>query len=329
MFSIRRIAGAAAIAAALAMAPAAQAQTQTTTTPNYLPETGQQLLDLIKTCEDDSCMSYVSGAIGGIAVYALLAENPSPFCARGEVSKNDIREAIVNTIQTTEMLREQHPTVAILTAFGRYWPCMTREEIEALQSTALLPVDSDKVAALASSGQHALILGDETAPENRTILVFHDPNCSHCRRFRAETTELANRGWKVMIFPVATSSEESAGYGAVQVALRDSHPAAAEALYLNDPDSVADITLAMKVAENEGAATKDILTAIARSGAYQSVESNTQAFFDFGAQGTPAWIIGGSLYSGYLTANAIEDLGASFEGDEAYEGPISSEVPAE
>lgn len=287
--------------------------------PNYFPNSSTELLELVKDCDTEACMSYVSGAIGGIAVYALIAEKPSPFCTRGDVDKDDIREAIINTIESTPALEDQHPTVAILAAFGRYWPCMSQEEIETLQSTALTSLESSFVADLVNSDQHALILGNPDAAPERTIIVFHDQNCSHCRRFRNETDALAGRGWKVMIYPVATSSDESAGYGAVEIALRDLHPKAAEALYRNDPASLADITLAMKIAEGEGVATKDILTAIAKGGAYEAVESNTRAFFDAGAKGTPSWIIGTSLYSGFLTADAIQEIADTFEGDEGKE----------
>lgn len=320
---------AATLAAGLTLATPAFAQEGTDADKVYFPETSQELLQLIEGCEEDSCMSYVSGAIGGIAIYAMIAEKPSPFCTRGEVGKNDIRDAIVDTIKSTDALRDQHPSVSILTAFSRYWPCMTAEEIEALQSTALMPVDPEAVDALRESGQHAIVLGDMDAPMSQTLMVFHDPNCGHCRRFRAVTDELAESGWKVMVYPVATASEESAGYGAVEVALRDTHPEAAEALYRNDPDGIADITLAMKVAESEGVPTRDILTAIARSGAYDAVESNTRSFFEMEAKGTPSWIIGASLYSGYLNADAIKEIGATFSGEEDYHDELDQELTTE
>jgi len=295
----------------------------------YFPENSRELLELIDGCEDDSCMSYVSGAIGGIAIYAMISEKPSPFCTRGEVGKNDIRDAIVDTIKSTDALLDQHPSVSILTAFSRYWPCMTAEEIEALQSTALMPVDPQAVETLRTSDQHAIVFGDLDAPMSQTLLVFYDPNCAHCRRFRSVTDELAQSGWKIQVYPVATSSEESAGYGAVEIALRDTHPQAAEALYRHDPDGIADITLAMKIAESEGVPTRDILTAIARSGAYKAVENNTQTFFEMDAKGTPSWIIGASLYSGYLGADAIKEIGASFSGEEDYHNALGDELSTE
>jgi protein-disulfide isomerase len=317
---------AAATVATLFLATAAAAQEEVVDTRPYFPTDSQQLLDLIRDCDTDQCMSYVSGAIGGIAVYALIAEKPSPFCTRGEIREDEIREAIVQTLETTPQLLEQHPAVSILTAFGRYWPCMTQEEMDTLQSTAMTPVDSDAVAELMASGNHSITLGNENAPANKTIMVFHDPNCPHCKRFRSETDKLVQLGWKVMVFPVATSSEESADYGAVEIALRDSHPEASKALYRNDIEGLSDITMAMEIAEMNGVPNKDLLTRIARGGTYQGVESNTRAFFDMGAKGTPSWIVGLSLYSGYLNAESIAELTADFE-DEASEAAAASDQP--
>ncbi|MFZ3584618.1 thioredoxin domain-containing protein [Loktanella sp. DJP18] len=328
MLNIRSTGYAIATTLAFGFAFSASAQTDVKT-PNYFPNNSAELLDLIKNCDNETCMSYVSGTIGGIAVYAMIAEKPSPFCARGEVGKNDIRDAIVETIESTDALLDQHPAVSILTAFSRYWPCLTQEEVDALQSTSLIPVNPDLLDQMAASDNHALILGNPNAEANRTIRVFHDPNCPHCRRFRSVTQDLAEKGWKVIIYPVATTAEESAGYGAVEIALRDQHPAAAKALYFNDPEGTADITLAMKVAETQGVPTKDILTSIARAGAYTSVEENTQMFFDMGAKGTPTWIIGSSLYSGYLNADAIEEIGASFEGEEELIDAVPIDTPAD
>jgi protein-disulfide isomerase len=301
---------------------------------NYLPNTGNELLELIQNCESDACMSYVWGVVGGAHVYSIMANNPSPFCATGDVDEKDLLEAISATIQSTPMLHESHPALSVMTAFGRYWPCMTSEEISDIQSTNLVALNPEAVENLIQNDSHALILGDPDAPYEKSMLVFHDPNCNHCRRFRDETDKLVELGWKITIFPVATSVEESAGYGAVEIALRDIAPKAVEALHASSPENLADITLAMKIAQDEGVATKDILTAIAKSGAYQAVEANTEAFFAFGAQGTPSFIIGHSMYSGFMTAAAIEDLAieianAEAEADEVVDEPQQSTQKAD
>ena len=71
---------------------------------------------------------------------------------------------------------------------------------------------------------------------------------------------------------------------------------------------MADITLANQLAEDAGMSSRDILTAIAKSGAYAVIEENTRRFFEMGAEGTPSWIVGSNLYGGFLTADGIETL---------------------
>ncbi len=291
---------------------------------NYFPSTSAELQDLIRNCDTDDCMSYVSGVIGGISVYAILADKPSPFCSRGNVSTEDVREAIISTIDTTPQLANQHPALAVLTAFGRHWPCVTADDMKSLQTTPVDEIAQSQVEALIASNGQSIVYGDLTAGPERTILAFHDPNCAHCRRFSQELDKLAKRGWKIMIFPVATTTEESAGYAAVEIALRDIAPEAARALHDHTPEDVADITLATKLAEDEGVNSRDLLTAIAKSGAYTAVENNTRAFFEMGAEGTPSWIVGTHLFGGFLTADGIESAVADAEKQSAAPSPSSA-----
>ena len=311
----KRLTTAVMIALSLAAGPAVtqEATPAAAETPSiqYLPQTSGELLDLIRDCDDDICMSYVSGAIGGIAIYAILADRASPFCSQDAIDTVEIRDAIVRTIETTPELLDQHPALSILTAFGRTWPCTT---VSTLPGTEIKPLEQTQVDALLASNGHSLVEGNTDAEANRTILVFHDPNCVHCRRFTSETDALIARGWKVITYPVATTTEDSAGYGAVQIALRDISAEAVQAIHDHDPEGVADIALASEIAEQAGMSSRDILTAIARAGAYETIEANTASFFALGATGTPSWIVGTNLYGGYLTAEAIEKI---TEGTEA------------
>lgn len=310
----------------LTLAPGSVYAQQESQSSKYNPETANDLLELIKDCEDDSCMSYVSGTIGGIAVYSILLESALPFCTSNDVETSDIRDAIVSTIETTPELQGEHPTFAILTAFGRYWPCPT--SATAFQATSMEPLLQSQVDTIIGSGGHALFMGNPEADINKTILVFHDVNCIHCQKFRDETIILADRGWNVMVFPVATIAEDSAGYGAVEIALRDLAPDVVRTLHEHNPTGVADITLATDLAEDAGLSSRDILTAIAKSGAYGAIENNTRTFFDIGAEGTPSWIVGTNLYSGFLTADGIETLIASVESQAPAPSPQDQTSPA-
>lgn len=168
---------------------------------NYFPATSDELLDLIKNCDTDDCMSYISGVIGGIAIYAIIAEKPSPFCTRGNVDTDTIRQAIVSTIETTPQLEQQHPALAILTTFGRHWPCITADDMQSLQSTPVDPLAQIQIDAFITENGHSLIYGDPEAPVERTIRIFHDPNCNYCMRFSAEAKLLADRAGKSFFLP--------------------------------------------------------------------------------------------------------------------------------
>lgn len=296
----------------------------------YLPETTPELRALLENCDSEACMSYVSGAVGGIAVYAILAENPTPFCTGGSVPTEEIRDAIIDTIDSVPALRDQHPAVSILTAFGRYWPCMTKEDITDLQAAAAVEVDPDKVAALHESEGHILDFGAPDADRARTITVFHDPNCGECRRFRATTAELAETGWRVVVYPVASVSEDSAGYGAIQLALRDLAPDVARSLYEDLPEGTADFAAATTTAQSEGVDLNAMLRAVATTDAYARVEQNTQALLDLGGAGTPAWIVGDRLFEGYLSSTAVENaVAARADVGETAPDMRADPVPAE
>lgn len=299
--------------AAAAIFALASASTAVADTPPYSPQNSAELLDLVRGCEDDVCMSYVTGAIHGIAVWSIFADKPQPFCAGENVSTTDIRDAIVNTIESTPQLSDKHPVLSILSAFGRNWPCMNSEQVLALKSARVGEVPQIALERLSEGEGRMLVLGNPAAGPDRTLRVFHDPNCAECRAFRDTADAMAARGWRVEIFPVATTVEESAGYGAIELALRDVSPEAVEALYRRDAEATADIVLASTIAAENGVGQAQLLTAIARSGAYDAVENNTRLFFSLGATGTPSWIIGADLYGGNVSADAIELLARDHE----------------
>ena len=278
------------------------------TAPTYLPNTGQELADLIRTCKSDKCMSYVSGVIGGISIYAMIAEKPSPFCAGSAVRTSDIRDAIVNTIDATPALAKQHPAVGILAAFGRTWPCMTVQDMQDLQKSSPVPVDPGAVADLVASHRQILDLGSDSADGAHTIIVFHDPNVESSLRFRSEIKTLVSHGWHALVFPVALSGDDSAGYGAVELALRKTLPDTVRKLYGSDPDT-ADFTTAMDIATASSEIDANgVLKAVATSGAYADVVANGKALDDMGGKTSPAWIVDDHLYTGFLSAAAIRNI---------------------
>lgn len=298
---------AAGLAGALAIPLPAVAQENA---PSYLPNTGAELVDLIRDCEDDQCMSYVSGVVGGISIYAMMARKPTPFCAGEAVETSRIRDVIVETISTTPVLETTHPAIGILAAFGRTWPCMLPGDLERLQDSTSLTLDPAEIDRIRDSGRHILSLGPDDAGEDRTLILFHDPSSAESNRIRGEVEALVDAGWHVSVFPVAIEDERSAGYGAVELALRDMSPDLVTGLYNADPETP-DFSAALALASELGVDANQVMTALATSGAYADVEANTRKLQDLGVQKAPAWIIGDTLHTGYLSATAIRNVAAN------------------
>ena len=302
-------------------------QGQTPPEPNYIPQDSGQLLDLIEDCDDDSCMSYVAGAIGGMTLYSVAVDRAAPYCAPENIQIEEIRDAVASTISSTPALEDQHPAFSILAAFSQHWPCEAQRVAAALRSVDHAPIDPGTLAAAMEIMTSSLVLGPADA--DRSISVFHDPNCAHCLRFSDELDLLAEDGWRVTVYPVATTHEDSAGYGAVEIALKDISAEAVRALHDYRPEGIADIAVATDLARDAGVSDRDVLTAIARSGAYQSIEDNTRAFFSLGAEGTPSWILGDTLYSGVLEAVDIQAIARASEPQTAAPSPDQDAQPTE
>ena len=303
------------VAAALsASSPFAQQE------PNYLPANGQELADLIRDCTTSDCMSYVSGVINGINTYAYLTEIPTPFCAEPTISSEVIRSAIVGVVQDTPRLGRATPPAAILTAFSRNWPCSTSSaeavsnNIDSVdQAEDLITYsDLDKVNMEAlldfvSKQTSVLELGNKDAPLEKTLHVFDDPNCEYCNVLTDELEVLEDNDWRILIYPIATVSEASKGYAAVQYAVRQSETGAPLALYMNADDGVNDISKAMQVAQDAGMNPSEILQAVASTNPYAAIEENTETFKALGATTEPSWILGDRI-SGIVDAAEIMRL---------------------
>lgn len=298
------------LAAGLAAALSAPASAEIQDTASYLPNNGAELVDLIRDCEEDQCMSYVSGVVGGISIYAMMANKPTPFCAGETVETGMIRDVIVSTITSTPMLEKTHPALGILAAFGRTWPCMMPGDIEHLRASTALPLEPADRDLILDSNRHILVLGPEDADANKTLVLFHDPSNADSNLIRAEMTALVDAGWRVTIYPVALEDDDAAGYGAVQMALRDISPKAVSTLYEATPEGP-DFVTALGLARDAGVSANQVMTALANSVAYADVEANTRLLSELGVQSAPAWLVGSTLHTGYLSATAIRNIAAN------------------
>ncbi|SFQ17294.1 Protein-disulfide isomerase [Tranquillimonas alkanivorans] len=297
--------------------PSVQAATETAQVDeaNYMPQTGEDLADLLRGCTGTECLAYTSGVISGIAAFARLAEVDSPFCATGQLDAFDLSRIVDQSLESTPGLADYPAPYLLLTAFAQSYPCDASPED--FDEAALSPVDQEIVEALVEDDRTMVVYGDPEAPEARTIRVFHDPNCSHCATFRPELAELAAMGsWKIEIYPVSVVAEDSAGFAAVALALKTDYPELAMSLYRDTPAGRADMAYAVRRAEEAGIGQTELFGLVTRASGYEAVKRNTELFLKTGAKGTPSFIIGQTLHTGGLSAAAIQKLADSFEGEE-------------
>jgi protein-disulfide isomerase len=303
----------AAFATLLATALPASAQES-----NYLPTNGKDLANLLQDCQDQSCMSYVSGVINGIGVYAYITENPSPFCTDDSVNSSEIRDSIISVVKDTPRLGKVAAPAAILAAFSRNWPCVDNSseaitnDIDDVDETGDLityseldQVDIDTLLDFTSKETYSVTLGDMNAPLERTLHVFDDPSCEYCNFFSKELDELAEAGWKIIVYTVSVLSDDSKGYAALQYALKNRSPEVAELLYRDESEGKKDISAAMQIAQQTDLDTSIILDALASTNPYAAIETNNNALEELGVLGSPAWILGDRTSSGILDAAEI------------------------
>lgn len=291
---------------------------------NFMPTTGKDLAELLAGCAGSDCLAYTSGVISGIAAFTHIAEVSSPFCATGQVDTHELSRIVDQAIRSSEVLNEYPAPYVLLTAFAQSYPCdleKAKADPENLSS-----VDTDILNEMIAQGGTMAVYGNLEAGEDRTIRVFHDPNCTHCAAFRSELALLGAGGeWKIEIYPVSVVSEDSAGYAAVALALKGEDPELAMSMYRDVPAGQADMANAIRRAEASGYTQTELFGLIARASGYAAVEKNTETFVKLGAKGTPSIIIGATLHNGALPASAIEELAASFES-ETEEVGVSLEV---
>ena len=293
----------------------------------WYPATGAALADLIRDCEDASCMSYLAGTISGIATRAYIFGEQHPFCGDQNVHIRDIRDAVVTVVDSDPQLANQPSSMAILAAFSATWPCPGMEDAYTPQETAtqppaasaepsrildrLLPLERGTTARIIEDTLHVLERGNLDAPAENTIVVFHDVNCPHCAAFRAQTEALIDKGWHVRIVPVGIMSQESVDYAALMVAFAQSRPDAVQALHEGAVAGQADTKAGMDILAEMGIPAADVLKAIAAANAYAQVEAHNTLLNEVGPGGTPTWMIDDFTGTGNVSADNLEDVAAA------------------
>lgn len=286
--------------------------------PRWYPGNGQQLADLLRSCTDATCMSYVAGAIGGLSTRAHIFGEDHPFCAGDDVRVADIRDAIVAVVDGDPEIQKAPPSFAILAAFSATWPCADRMAAPSPQASADAPlsIPIEAMTALEPGAGQELIAntplgfdkGEPGAAALNTLTVFHDPNCIHCAGFREQTDALVQAGWRVHVVPVGIVSGDSQGYAALMAAFAQTRPDAVEALYRGAEVGKATVANGLAILAQQGITAPDALAAVSTTKAYEAITAHNEQMFALGGKGTPSWVLGDYLATGGMDAASIQDL---------------------
>ena len=282
----------------------------------WYPASGKDLADLLRGCEEGSCMSFLAGAMAGMATKAFLMGETHPFCEMDSVDLAELRDAVVRTVDADPLLAQGPSPQAILATFVQNWPCAANTETgdaaDVAQAEPTPPAIGEAVAmesggtrTIIESLTNALDLGDVSADIMHTIVVFHDPNCIYCAAFKLETDALVAQGWRVRVIPVGITGKDALGYASLMAAFASTRPDVVEALYRGSAPGEATVAKALAILEENGIGASDAMAAVSANTAYDAIAFNNETLFRVGGKGTPTWIVADNLVTGGADAASI------------------------
>jgi protein-disulfide isomerase len=286
----------------------------------WYPASGKDLADLLRGCEEGSCMSFVAGAMSGLATKSFLMGETHPFCDMDSVGLVDLRDAIVRVVDGDPQLAQGSSVQAILATFAQTWPCDPSEQGAAAAEDVAdaapsvgeaIALESGATRTLIESLTNAIDIGDPAAGIMQTIVVFHDPNCVHCAAFKAETDALVEQGWRVRVIPVGITGEDAHGYASLMAAFATTRPDVVEALYRGAVPGEATVAKALEILQANGIAAPEALAAVSNSKAYEAIAFHNETLFRVGGQGTPTWVVADNLVTGGADAASITGFAAT------------------
>jgi protein-disulfide isomerase len=282
----------------------------------WYPASGRDLADLLRNCEDGSCMSFVAGAMSGLATKAFLMGETHPFCDLDSVGLVELRDAIVRTVDADPKLAQGSSAQAILVTFALNWPCTNENTTQNTANTTTqigtpIPLEPGTTRTLLASLTNTIDLGNPTASIMETIVVFHDPNCIHCAAFKNETDTLLEQGWRVRIVPVGITGEDAYGYASLMAAFAASRPDVVEALYRSTTPGEATVAKALDILQAHGISAPEALAAVSNSKAYDVIAFQNETLFRLGGKGTPTWVLADNLVTGGANAATITAFAAT------------------
>jgi len=187
-----------------------------------------------------------------------------------------------------------------------------------LEHPEILPEAMEKLEARETAARLAPLRGALETPfpgavlgnpaGKLTLVEFTDFACTYCRSSVADIEALvsANPDLRVVIrhLPIISPESDPAARMGLAAAAQGKYGAFHKAMFAGERPSQASIAAAAQAAGIDDAAATNFLRA---PGAQQEIERNLGFARQLGVSGTPAWAIGGSVLSGALGREKLQN----------------------
>ena len=208
----------------------------------------------------------------------------------------------------------QEPTDAVIERYIRAHPEVIEQSLQGLLAKREAELKERHKAALATKQNE--LLHDPASPVSGnpkgeiTLVEFYDYRCGFCKKAASAVTELQKVDPRVRVvykdFPILGEPSELAAKAALASQAQGKHQAFHEALLASHADMSKEAIL--KVAVNVGLDAKRLEADMANPKWQAVIEKNRALARELGISGTPGFIVGNELVSGWLDLKGLKEL---------------------
>jgi protein-disulfide isomerase len=208
----------------------------------------------------------------------------------------------------------QEPTDAVIERYIRAHPEVIEQSLQGLLAKREAELKERHKAALATKQNE--LLHDPVSPVSGnpkgeiTLVEFYDYRCGFCKKAASAVTELQKVDPRVRVvykdFPILGEPSELAAKAALASQAQGKHQAFHEALLASHADMSKEAIL--KVAVNVGLDAKRLEADMANPKWQAVIEKNRALARELGISGTPGFIVGNELVSGWLDLKGLKEL---------------------
>ena len=208
----------------------------------------------------------------------------------------------------------QEPSDAAIERYIRTHPEVIEQSLQGLLAKREAELKERHKAALATKQNE--LLHDPASPVSGnprgevTLVEFYDYRCGYCKRAASAVTELQKVDPRVRVvykdFPILGEPSELAAKAALASQAQGKHQVFHEALLASHADMTKEAIL--KIAVGVGLDAKRLEADMANPKWQAVIDKNRALARELGISGTPGFIVGSELVSGWLDLNGLKEL---------------------